>query len=69
MARSVSSSAEEIDTGSHEGKQQRGELLVLLKDMAGLTYREIMELDIFSDLAFSSLGRIYANAKKKKRTC
>ena len=66
FAREIGKTAEEIDTGSHDGKQQRAELLVLLKDMAGLTYREIKELDIFSDLAFSSLGRIYANAKKKK---
>jgi len=66
FAREIGKPAKEIDTGSHEGKRQRAELLVLLKDMAGLTYREIMELDVFSDLAFSSLGRIYANAKNKK---
>jgi len=69
FAKEIGKPAEEIDIGSHEGKQQRAELLILLKEMAGLTYREIKELDIFSDLAFSSLGRIYANAKKRNRAC
>jgi REP element-mobilizing transposase RayT len=56
-----------IAVGSHEGKQQRAEFLVRLRDLAGLTYREIMEFDIFRDLAFSSLGSIYAHAKKMRK--
>ena len=31
-----------IDTGTWEGKRLRGELLILLKDIAGLKYKEII---------------------------
>jgi len=60
----ISKPIEKITIGCHEGKRQRAELLVLLKDRAGLTYREIMEFDVFRGLAYSSLGCIYANARK-----
>ena len=55
-----------IDTGTFKGKHQRGELLVLLKDKAGLKYREIAEFEIFGDLSFASLRSLYRNMKKKK---
>ena len=45
---------EEIDISTLEGKRQRGELLILLKDKAGLTYNEISALDIFAGLKFNS---------------
>jgi hypothetical protein len=41
--------------------------LILLKDEAGLKYREISEIDIFSDLSFSSLRRLYRISKDRKR--
>jgi hypothetical protein len=41
--------------------------LILLKDEAGLKYREIREIDIFSDLSFSSLRRLYRISKERKR--
>ncbi|MCK4835297.1 MAG: transposase [Candidatus Aminicenantes bacterium] len=53
----------DIDTKSYKGKRLRGELLVYLKDNAGLTYGEIKKVPIFSDLKISSLGWIYKNAK------
>jgi REP element-mobilizing transposase RayT len=56
-----------INTGTWEGKRLRGELLILLKDEAGLKYREISEIDIFSDLSFSSLRRLYRISKDRKR--
>jgi hypothetical protein len=56
---------EEIDITTLEGKRQRGELLVLLKDKGGLTYKEIREIDIFGDLRFNSLRGIYRNMKSK----
>jgi hypothetical protein len=56
-----------IDTGTWEGKRLRGELLILLKDEAGLKYREISEIEIFSDLSFSSLRRLYRISKERKR--
>lgn len=56
-----------IDTGTWAGKRLRGELLILLKDEAGLKYREIREIDIFSELSFSSLRRLYKISKERKR--
>jgi putative transposase len=56
---------EEIDTNTLEGKRLRGELLVLLKDKCGLLYKEIGEIDIFSDLRHNSLRGIYRNRRIK----
>ncbi len=55
---------DEIDTGTWAGKRLRGKLLVLLKDKAGLKYKEISEISIFSDLSFASLRDIYRSARK-----
>jgi len=52
-----------IDTGTYKGKRQRGELLVLLKDNAGLKYSEIAGFEIFADLSFASFPRIAENGK------
>ena len=57
---------EDIDTSTIEGKRQRGYLLVQLKDRAGLKYKEIADLDVFSDLSFNSLRSLYHRAKKRK---
>jgi hypothetical protein len=40
--------------------------LILLKDEAGLKYREIRDIDIFSDLSFSSLRTLYKISKDRK---
>ncbi|MCK5056038.1 MAG: transposase, partial [Candidatus Aminicenantes bacterium] len=58
---------EEINTGTLKGKRYRGELLVQLKDRAGLKFREIGAFDIFSDLSFASLRSIYRNMKRSDR--
>jgi REP element-mobilizing transposase RayT len=55
----------EIDFSTHRGKRLRGEFLVLLKDKAGLLYREIKELVEFSDINFSSLGNLYSKNKQR----
>jgi REP element-mobilizing transposase RayT len=55
-----------IDTRTWEGKRLRGELLVLLKERAGLKYKEIGEFIAFSDLSFKSLGGLYRRAKKTR---
>jgi hypothetical protein len=39
----------------------------LLKDEAGLKYREISKIDIFSDMGFSSLRRLYRLSKERKK--
>ena len=54
-----------IDVTTYRGKRLRGELLVYLKEKAGLTYAEINKFDAFSDLKYSSLGAIYRNARKR----
>ncbi len=56
-----------IDTGTWEGKRLRGELLLLLKDEAGLKYREISDMDIFSDVNLFSLSRSYGSSKVSKK--
>lgn len=55
----------ELDISTIKGKRLRGELLVLLKDKTGLTYREIGTLDIFGDLNLNSLRSIYRNSKRR----
>ena len=54
---------EEIDTATHLGKQFRGELLLNLRDMGGLTYNKITKMDLFSDIKFHSLGQLYKRTK------
>jgi REP element-mobilizing transposase RayT len=52
-----------IPTTTFRGKRLRNRLLVLLREEAGLTYAQISTYPWFKDLKFSSLGRLYANAK------
>ncbi len=64
----------EINASSREGKCLRSNLLVLLKDRAGLSYQEIVKYPIFMTLKYSSLAQIYRRAKKgmrgeKKKKC
>lgn len=54
---------EKIDSRGLKGKRLRGELLVWLREKAGLTYREIHRLDIFCDLSFDTLRDIYRRMK------
>ena len=58
---------DEIDTGTWTGKRLRGELLVLLKDKAGLKYKEISEIIVFSNLSFSSLRDLYGRTRKRAK--
>ena len=41
--------------------------MILLKDKAGLKYREISDIVIFSDLSFSSLRKLYRISKERRR--
>jgi hypothetical protein len=43
----------------------RVELLVLLKDKAGLKYKEISGISVFSNLSFSSLRELYRRTRRK----
>jgi REP element-mobilizing transposase RayT len=57
----------EINTNTLKGKKSRAELLVLLKDKAGLTYKEVIEYPLFRQLKYSSLGHLYQRAKIKMK--
>ena len=57
---------DEIDTKSILGKRLRAELLCNLKDLAGLNYREILKINLFSDLKLNSLPSIYKNFKESR---
>jgi hypothetical protein len=57
---------DKIDVRTLAGKKIRTKLMILLKDMAGLKYSEIIEMDLFSDLQLSSLRSIYRYERKKK---
>jgi len=56
---------EEIDITRHEGKRLRGELLVRLKDLGGLTYGEINKIPPFNNLKQNSMGKVYLDSKKR----
>jgi putative transposase len=56
---------DEIDISGFAGKRLRGELLIYLKDNCGLTYSEIAEINIFSDIQMTSLGKLYKDASRR----
>jgi hypothetical protein len=51
-------------TTTRAGKCLRGELPVLLKDKAGLKYKDIYDISVFSNLSFTSLPLLYRRTKK-----
>jgi len=55
----------DINLATHKGRALRAELLVALKDKAGLTYTEIMKYPLFTALKYSSLGQLYKRARNK----
>ncbi|MCK4420896.1 transposase [candidate division WOR-3 bacterium] len=55
----------DININRYNGKRLRAELLVLLKDRAGLKYTEILKYPLFCSLKYSSLGNLYKRARKK----
>ena len=54
----------QLDYGTLAGKQWRGELLVRLNELSGLTYREIAQLVKFRDIKLHSLAKLYKDARK-----
>lgn len=57
----------EIVPRTHAAKRLRTELLVQLKDRAGMRYVDILQMDIFGDLSLSGLGCNYRSYKMKKK--
>jgi putative transposase len=56
---------EEIDPGTRVARRLREELIIMLKDTAGLTYSRIAECKPFQSLKYSTLGKLYARAKAR----
>ncbi len=56
----------ELNGSTYSSKRMRAELLVNLKDKAGLRYTELIKFDAFGDLTINSLASIYHRYKKKK---
>jgi len=52
-----------IKLNTLQGKKLRSELLLLLKDRSGLTYREIAKYQIFKSMKYFSLGKAYQRSK------
>jgi len=48
------------------GKRLLVELTVRIRDLAGLTYREISEFILFAELQYGSLQQLYLNIHRKK---
>jgi putative transposase len=58
---------DKVDFSQKKGQQVRRQLLVLLKDYGGLTYREIAKLHEFSGVKMNALGALYRYEKVKKK--
>ncbi|RKZ23097.1 hypothetical protein DRQ23_03720 [bacterium] len=56
----------EIDTSTRGGKRLRDELLIGLREESGLTFKQIIKIEPFKGMKYSSLGQMYRRAKKKK---
>ena len=59
-----------MDCHSWEEKRARGEVLVRLKELSGLTYREIKELPVFNSVKLNSMAKLYRDtiARRAKET-
>lgn len=56
---------EKLDHATLAGKRLRGELMVRLKELSGLTYREIAQLPEYRDIKLHSLAKLYKDARKR----
>jgi REP element-mobilizing transposase RayT len=56
-----------VNTRTYEGKRLRTELLVHLKDRAGLRYVDLMQMDIFAGMSAGGLGCNYRHFKRKRK--
>ena len=46
----------------------RGELLVRLKDLSGLTYKEIKEFPVFNGVKLNSIRKLYRDTIARQAT-
>lgn len=56
-----------IDVHSREGKKLRIKLLMVLRDEAGMTYKEINRMPIFKNIRMHSLSMLYRTEKRKEK--
>ncbi|MBN2344791.1 MAG: hypothetical protein JXO51_00265 [Candidatus Aminicenantes bacterium] len=56
---------DKLDMSTHAGKRLRAELLVGLRARGGMSYREIVKMDLFADIGMSSLGTLYRRSKRR----
>ncbi|MFQ5906891.1 MAG: hypothetical protein ACE5JA_10035 [bacterium] len=63
----IGRSIKKIDTSTRAGTRSRDELLVLLKERAGLVYTEIVRYSPFQSLKHYSLGQLCRRAKARMR--
>lgn len=63
----IGKKVEDFDVSTHRGKRLRGELLVLLKDLSGLTYSEIGKIQPFCSLKFTSFPKLYKDTWKRRQ--
>ena len=54
-----------IDITTYVGKRLRGEFLFNLRERGGLKYREIIKINLFSDMKIDSLGSLYKRTKDR----
>lgn len=55
---------DELNTHKLHGKRLRTQLLLLLKEKAGLTYPEIHRIPLFNELKIGSMGRLFKRIKE-----
>jgi len=51
---------------TYPGKRLRADLLVQLKERAGMPYREVARMDLFAGLEINSLGGIYRQTRQRR---
>lgn len=65
--REIGVKIENLDISTYKGKRQRGDLLVRLKDFAGLRYSEINKISPFDNLRLVSFPKLYRDAKLRQQ--
>jgi len=63
----IGQKVENLDVSTVFGKRLRNDLLVWLKEYGGLRYSEISEIPPFDELQFSSLAKLYRDAKRRRK--
>ena len=60
---------DEIDVKNKYERKLREKLIIKLRDQGGISYNVINILELFKNLKYSYLGKLYKNAKEKIQKC